>query len=653
MLPTNPSRVYFFTYSQIDSISGSLVRAHSSVQALLRLGHRVTHAYYTPGASEALLSATQASHTDFSWEKINLVELLKHDVLWLSHFWSPQPLMLAVRLVDEVRRLKPGMPIVVDLSDVIVVDHSDGDDATRNIVSYLEGVLLHAANSVALVSDLEKSRAMALYGLDADKITVIPTCHEIRDELAQRSFEERQPHVCMAGTTHPHNLLAFEYAIDDIWPIIRRTAEQSELHVFGKNTDNIDFHADNPGRDISRVKLIGSVVDFQETLSTYRVHLVLTVSGVGVKTKVLDSLASGTPVVGTPKSLEGLELTPGEGVFVSDEPGTLASVCADLLTNKALWNKANRAAVKAALQLGGPPLIEKQCQHALDVALQEPPASSAQARRSVNHVFAFSPGGRSSSTAMQRILNSSNEIRVYGESHGVIDAYLKLIEQVGSIKNGVLNSRITPHLNKEREALKQAFNSGQHNAWYPNGLPDWRESSDLLMRSFEALFPGHPETGRFGFKEISVQDTVSLAMLTTHYHNAYVLIVFRNPVEQWQSIRNFGAESYWPYAGDLEAFVDEYVRLANIYIELHAMRSARTVFIENRQLRNAAFIKNLFSYLKLASFDAAILKDNVGTSNPDQASDEVRHAVEASAAWPAYQEMRRLSRAWKFVSFKS
>jgi glycosyltransferase involved in cell wall biosynthesis len=636
--------IYFATFQQIEPVSGSLARALASVEGLIARGYRVTHGYFKPGGNSGSLEQLRGKQPDFSWATVSLGEMLKHDILWLSNFWSPVTLIQTLRWVDEVRRRRPDMPIVVDLSDVLVAQGEGKEGIPIDVIAYLEGTLLRAADCIGLVSELEKKRAVTLYGLSPNKIVVIPTAHEIRKDLVNLPFSQRHPHVCMAGTTHRHNLRALGVAIAHIWPLIRQANPAAELHVFGMDTDKIDLATLGVGAAPPGVRLIGAVDDFQATLAQYRVHLVPTVSGVGVKTKLLDSLASGTPVVGTRKCLEGTELSPGHcGVYAENDPAMMARLSSRLLTDEMFWIDANRKAGQAAATNSGMSEIERQCKLAVEIAVGSRRQNSQGDKRAQPHVFAYSPCGRSSSTALQRVLNSSGQIRVYGETHGAVDTYLKLIGQVGSLQRGVRNLRIVPHMAKERQKLEQSFASGRHDAWYPNAMADWSQSNDLLTQSFDKLFPVHPDSGRFGFKEISVTDLQVLLDLSSHYHNAYMIFLFRNPIEQWQSIRSFGSEKYWPYANDLGAFTKEYQRLSEIYMQLHKLRPARTVFFENTQLREREQVKSLFEYLRLSRCDFNLLGDDVGTSNPDPASEDTISTIMSSPGWMAYQGMQKLS----------
>ena len=59
-------------------------------------------------------------------------------------------------------------------------------------------------------------------------------------------------------------------------------------------------------------------------------------SGSGIQNKVLEAMASGTPVVGTPYALEGIELNPEEHAIMADKPEEFASRVVQLLSDAGL-----------------------------------------------------------------------------------------------------------------------------------------------------------------------------------------------------------------------------------------------------------------------------------------------------------------------------
>lgn len=346
------TEVLFVTGMVAEPLTGSRTRAFHTIRALCELGCRVHHAYLRqPDAPTPRLDALAGSCPRFSHSFTATIDLEKEGVLWLSDLWSSQALQAAMDYVTALAPARGRWRVVADLSDVLLDDASakntlDGQQLRQ--LKGLEGGLLQAADVAVWVSEKEKSRALDLYGVDPGKARVIASFHESPQFAAGRGFNDRQANVCLAGSAHPHNKRAMELGIKTVWPLIFAGRPEAELHVFGSGTEQVVVQAVRPGSCWSQIRVLGLVESFIGKLSEYRVHMIPTVSGVGVKTKVFDSLAAGTPVVATQAAIEGSELEPCEAVFVSDSPHALATRAQQLLTDPRAWARAHAQALDLA-----------------------------------------------------------------------------------------------------------------------------------------------------------------------------------------------------------------------------------------------------------------------------------------------------------------
>ena len=93
---------------------------------------------------------------------------------------------------------------------------------------------------------------------------------------------------------------------------------------------------------------------------------------------------------------------------------------------------------------------------------QNESASFYEQTKNNQHIFIFSVLGRTSSTALQRILNSSNQICISGEPKGIVDGQLKLISK--------LEERQKKFVSSSNERLKASFKANKHNLPYPHAL---------------------------------------------------------------------------------------------------------------------------------------------------------------------------------------
>jgi hypothetical protein len=70
--------------------------------------------------------------------------------------------------------------------------------------------------------------------------------------------------------------------------------------------------------------------------------------GAGIKGKIGTALSHGLPVVTTSIGAEGMDLLPGVGVRVADDPVAFADLVADLYGNPDVWERESRGAVEFA-----------------------------------------------------------------------------------------------------------------------------------------------------------------------------------------------------------------------------------------------------------------------------------------------------------------
>jgi glycosyltransferase involved in cell wall biosynthesis len=148
------------------------------------------------------------------------------------------------------------------------------------------------------------------------------------------------PRIVYPGsvTFHP-NLDAVRWFADEVLPLIRRRFPEARLTVTGRvevepRFEGVDFagFVDDIGRFVGESTLC--VVPLRE--------------GSGTRLKVLEALAVGTPVVSTPKGIEGLDLRAGTEVAIADDAAAFSGAVLRLLEHpdeRSRLVKAGREAV--------------------------------------------------------------------------------------------------------------------------------------------------------------------------------------------------------------------------------------------------------------------------------------------------------------------
>jgi GT2 family glycosyltransferase len=143
----------------------------------------------------------------------------------------------------------------------------------------------------------------------------------------------------VAGFAHPPNVDAAHWLVEAIMPRVWATHPQARLALAGANPT-----ADVLALAGDRVEVTGFVSD--ETLARRyrhaRVAVVPLRYGAGVKSKVVEALQQGLPLVTTTVGVQGL---PGADAacMVADDPAAIAAAIAELLDDDALWQQRSDA----------------------------------------------------------------------------------------------------------------------------------------------------------------------------------------------------------------------------------------------------------------------------------------------------------------------
>jgi glycosyltransferase involved in cell wall biosynthesis len=91
------------------------------------------------------------------------------------------------------------------------------------------------------------------------------------------------------------------------------------------------------------VTVTGTVADIRPFLWRATVSVVPLLYGAGIQNKILEAMATGTPVVTTSRTLYALEALPGKEILVADTPEAFALEILRLIENKNLRDETGYA----------------------------------------------------------------------------------------------------------------------------------------------------------------------------------------------------------------------------------------------------------------------------------------------------------------------
>ena len=186
-------------------------------------------------------------------------------------------------------------------------------------------------------------------------IVVVPNGVDLAYFAATR--EARQPRsIVVTGKMSYHaNATAVVRFTEDVMPAVWSRLPDARLSIVGKDPpDDVRRLTSLPAAlglgGESRVTVTGTVPDLRPYLLQASVAVAPIQYGAGIQNKVLEAMASGTPVVGTPQAMAGIAARDGEHVRVGSNPAELADAIVRVLTapgEAAALGRAGRQLVEA------------------------------------------------------------------------------------------------------------------------------------------------------------------------------------------------------------------------------------------------------------------------------------------------------------------
>ena len=177
-----------------------------------------------------------------------------------------------------------------------------------------------AASAAVAVSGADAERMRTEFGAAA--VEVVDNGVDTAYFRPQRDVERDPANVLFLGSLDWRpNLDAVGLLLDDIFPAVRKQAPGATLTLVGRHPPAWlrDRASATPG-----VGLFADVPDVRPFLARCGMLAVPLRIGGGSRLKILESLATATPVVSTAVGAEGLRLTPGRDLVVVDGPAAMA-----------------------------------------------------------------------------------------------------------------------------------------------------------------------------------------------------------------------------------------------------------------------------------------------------------------------------------------
>lgn len=303
--------------------------------------------------SAAAIPSSRPLQSVYSWQS-NLAHQIyqrvsrkEFDIVHVEH-------LRGSRYGDFLKSKFPAMPVVWDSVDCISHLFKQAASQSHSFFGKFitrfelprtkkaEGNLICKFNHVLITSPIDRNALLELApkGKDPSHISVVP--NGVDFEYFHPNFEIQRDveTIVFSGKMSYHaNISMAKYLVAEIMPRIWKTRPAARLYIVGKDpSSEIKALEKNP-----LITVTGTVDDIRPFLWRAMVSVVPLLYGAGIQNKILEAMATGTPVVTTPGALSALQTRPGKELLVGTDSDEFSQAVIRLLEDQNLQQKIGDA----------------------------------------------------------------------------------------------------------------------------------------------------------------------------------------------------------------------------------------------------------------------------------------------------------------------
>jgi polysaccharide biosynthesis protein PslH len=325
-------------------------------------GHGRDVHYYAQPVWRSLLNSAAAVpsrkplQSVYSWQRDMALQVAQRasqnqfDVLHVEH-------LRGARYGSFLKSRSPSLPVVWDSVDCIshlfqqAANHSRsffGKFMTRFELPRtrrMEGDLACRFDHVLVTSPSDRNALLGLVplGKSPAQISVLPNGVDFAYFHPNPEFERQAETIVFSGKMSYHaNISMVKYLVDEIMPRIWKLRPAARLYIVGKDpSPAIRQLRQNP-----LITVTGTVDDIRPYLWRATVSVVPLLYGVGIQNKILEAMATATPVVTTCRALSALQAQPGKDLLAYDDPDRFSEAVLQLIADRSLQSRIGDAAVR-------------------------------------------------------------------------------------------------------------------------------------------------------------------------------------------------------------------------------------------------------------------------------------------------------------------
>ncbi len=183
--------------------------------------------------------------------------------------------------------------------------------------------------AILTVTPLDADLLKGYHFSEGKIVEPLPLALDLR-EFNHRDYKRQRNRILFLGSFHADfNRDAFFWFNNEVLPLILEDVSEAKLEVVGFGVDD-----EMRRRALKNVDFLGGVDDIRPHLGMCSLMVLPLRFGGGVRIRMLEAAAMGTPVVSTSIGVRGMGLKEGEHYLRGDTPGEMASAVVSLLKSE-------------------------------------------------------------------------------------------------------------------------------------------------------------------------------------------------------------------------------------------------------------------------------------------------------------------------------
>lgn len=303
----------------------------------------------------AAVPSRQPLQSVYSWQRDMALQIVQHasqnqfDIVHVEH-------LRGSRYGSFLKSRLPNLPVVWDSVDCISHLFEQAANNSRSFFGKfmtrfelsrtrrMEGDLACRFDHVLVTSPSDRNSLLGLVpsGKSPSEISVLPNGVDLEYFHPHTEIQRDAETIVFSGKMSYHaNISMVKYLVEEIMPRIWKFRPAARLYIVGKDpSPAIRQLMQNP-----LITVTGTVDDIRPFLWRATVSVVPLLYGVGIQNKILEAMATGTPVVTTCRALLALQAQPGKNLLAYDDPDRFSEAVLQLIADRGLQHRIGNAAV--------------------------------------------------------------------------------------------------------------------------------------------------------------------------------------------------------------------------------------------------------------------------------------------------------------------